>query len=75
MSSLIVSINLALLKRQLNKKIKEMWFSYYWEAFKITKSFNYSILLKAGMSFNLDGKILYNRKCRSWYIVIFFPEA
>ena len=52
----MVSINLALLKRQLNKKIKERWFSYCWEAFKITKPSMYTILLKAEMLFNLERK-------------------
>ena len=52
----MVSINLALLKRQLNKKIKERWFSYCSEAFKITKPSMYTILLKAEMLFNLERK-------------------
>ena len=52
----MVSINLALLKRQLNKKIKERWFSYCWEAFKITTPSMYTILLKAEMLFNLERK-------------------
>ena len=53
---LMVSINLALLKRQLNKKIKERWFSHCWEAFKMTKKSIYTILLKAEMLFNLQRK-------------------
>ena len=52
----MVSINLALLKRQLNKKTKERWFSHCWEAFKMTKSFIYKILLESEMPFNLDRK-------------------
>ena len=52
----MVSINLALLKDQLNKKIKERWFSHCWEAFKMTKSFIYKILLESEMPFNLDCK-------------------
>ena len=52
----MVSINLALLKRQLNKKSKERWFSYFCEAFKMTKWSIYTILLKAEMPFNLERK-------------------
>ena len=52
----MVSINLVLLKGQLNKKIKERWFSHCWEAFKMTKLFIYKILLESEMPFNLDRK-------------------